>query len=137
MSQENVEILQGAFAHFVRTGEPKWDTIDPKVEVHDHDVPDAVLYHGHDGYLQWLANWTEAWSGFSMETRRWIDAGETVVLVFDIAATGRRSGLELKRRDAMVFAMRDGRCVRLDYYNDEAEALEAAGLPEQNAHADS
>jgi hypothetical protein len=39
MSQENVEIVQQALGHFQQTGEPLWDTVDPNVEVHDHDIP--------------------------------------------------------------------------------------------------
>jgi hypothetical protein len=30
MSQENVEIVQQALGHFQQTGEPLWDTVDPK-----------------------------------------------------------------------------------------------------------
>jgi ketosteroid isomerase-like protein len=128
MSQENVEVMQRAFGHFVRTGEPKWDTIDPNVEVHDHDIPDASIYRGHEGYAQWLVNWGEAWADFSMEVQRWIDAGDTVVCVFELTAKGKESGLELKRRDAMVLTIQAGLCVRLDYFNNEAEARAAAGL---------
>jgi hypothetical protein len=36
--------------------------------------------------------------------------------------------VEVKRRDAMVLTIRDGKWVRVDYYNNEAQALEAAGL---------
>jgi hypothetical protein len=43
---------------------------------------------------------------------------------------GRASGIELVRDDALVFELRSGKIARLDYYNDQAEALEAAGLSE-------
>ena len=130
MSQENVEIAQRAFEHFVRTGEPRWDTIAHDIEVYDHDIPDAGTYRGHDGYVRWLANWGEAWDDFSMKAERWIDAGDKTVLVFELTARGKGSGVEVKRRDAMVLTFRDGKTVRLDYYNNEPQALEAAGLEE-------
>jgi ketosteroid isomerase-like protein len=45
-------------------------------------------------------------------------------------ATGRDSGIALERQDAQVFKMRDGKVVRLDYYNSKQEALKAVGLEE-------
>jgi ketosteroid isomerase-like protein len=128
MSRENVELLQEAFEHFSRTGEPDWDSIDPEVEVYDHDIPDAGTYRGHEGYAAWLADWGEAWSEFSAEPERWLDGGDKVVIVLRMTARGKASGVEVRRRDAMVFTLRDGKTVRLDYYNNEAQALESAGL---------
>jgi ketosteroid isomerase-like protein len=130
MPQSNVEIARQAFEHFIRTGEPDWEQIDPEVEVYDHDIPDAGTYRGHNGYANWLADWGAAWSDFSMEAERWIDAGDKVVLVLRMTAKGKGSGVELKRRDAMVSTVRDGKTVRVDYYNNEAQALEAVGLRE-------
>jgi ketosteroid isomerase-like protein len=128
MSQENVELARRGFEHFTRTGEPQWETIDPEVEVYDHDILDAGTYRGHEGYLSWLADWGEAWDDFSMQAERWIDAGDKVVFVFQLTARGKGSGVEVKRRDAMVLSIRDGKWARVDYYNNESQALEAAGL---------
>jgi ketosteroid isomerase-like protein len=134
MSQENVEIVTRSFEHFERTGEPLFDALDPEVEVHDHDIPDAGNYRGHDGFLKWLTDWSEAWGDFSMKAERWIDAGDRVVLVFQLTARGKGSGVEVKRRDAMVWTLRDGMTIRIDYYNSEPQALEAVGLSERDAH---
>jgi ketosteroid isomerase-like protein len=46
---------------------------------------------------------------------------------WEIIAWG-RGGISLERRDASVHTLRDGKIVRLDYYGDLAEALEAVGL---------
>lgn len=72
-----------------------------------------------------------------MDQGRWLDAGDQVVFIFRMTAKGRGSGVEVKRRDGMVWTLRDGQVIRTDYYNSEAQALEAAGLSEQDAHADS
>jgi ketosteroid isomerase-like protein len=130
VSQENVDIARQAFEHYFRTGEQRWDSIDPKVEVHDHDIPDAGTYRGHEGYLRWLNDWGEAWDDFSMEPERWIDAGDRVLFIFQMTAKGKGSGVEIKRRDAMLITLRDGKWARVDYYNNEVQALEAAGLSE-------
>ena len=43
---------------------------------------------------------------------------------------GKGSGIELTREDATLAEFRDGRIVRIGYYNDQAQALAAAGLGE-------
>jgi ketosteroid isomerase-like protein len=135
VSRENVEIVQQAFQRYAETGEPQLDGLDDEVEVHDHDIPDAGVYRGHEGFTRWLSDWSEPWEGFSMEPERWIDAGDRVVFTFRMTARGKGSGIEVNRRDAMVWTMRDGITVRIDYYNSEAQALEAVGLSEQEAVA--
>jgi ketosteroid isomerase-like protein len=137
MSQENVEVVRRAFEHFVTTGEPHWESMGPDFEVVDHDLPDASVYRGHSGVLKWLADWSEPWAEFSLELQRWLDAGEHVVLIALVTAKGKGSGVDVKRRDALVYTVRGGKQVRLDYYNNEAEALEAVGLWEQDANPDS
>jgi ketosteroid isomerase-like protein len=137
MSQENVELTRQAFEHYLRTGELQWESVDPEVEVHDHDIPDAGTYRGHDGYRKWLEDWGEAWDSFSMEPERWIDAGDQVVLIFQMTARGKGSGVEVKRRDAIVWTVSDGKTVRIDYYNNEAQALEATGSSEERPEQDS
>jgi ketosteroid isomerase-like protein len=130
MSQENVEAVQEAFEHFQRTGEPLLELFDADIEVYDHDIPDAGSYHGPDGYLRWLGDWGEAWESFSLKPLRWIDAADQVVFVFELTAKGKGSGVEVNRRDAMVWTIHDGKAIRLDYYNNEPQALEAVGLSE-------
>jgi ketosteroid isomerase-like protein len=130
MSEENVEVVKRGFEHFMATGEPHWESFHREVEVHDHDTMDQGEYRGHAGVGRWLADWTAAWSEFSMEPEEFLDVGERVVMFFRMRATGVSSGLALERQDAMVFEVHDGRVVRLDYYNNRADALNAAGLAE-------
>ena len=103
MSEESLQLARRAFEHFAKTGEPQWETIDADVEVYDHDIPDAGVYRGHQGYANWLADWGEAWSEFSLDPERWIDADDSIVFIFRLTAKGRGSGIEVNRRDAMVF----------------------------------
>ena len=129
MSRENVEIARRATEHFVATGEPAWDTLHEEVEAYDHDIMDGRDYRGHEGVRRWLfEDWASAWSEFSMEPEEFIDADDHVVVVFHVKATGRGSGVALERQDAMVLKMREGRTVRIDYYNSKQQALKAVGL---------
>ena len=128
MSQENVEIVAAALANFVATGEPSWDRFHPDIVVHDHDLMDAGEYRGHAGFRAWLENWESAWSEYSMEPEELLDAGERVVVAFKMTAKGRGSGVEVERQDALVYDVRDGMFVRIDYYGSRQQALEAVGL---------
>jgi ketosteroid isomerase-like protein len=130
MSQENVELVQTLFEQFIASGEPSWESLHEEIEAHDHDVVDAGGYRGHTGFARWLENWDVAWSEFSMTPEEFVDAGDRVVSVFRMQATGRGSGVHVERQDAMVWELRDGKVVRLDYYNTREQALKAAGLAE-------
>jgi uncharacterized protein len=130
MSQENVEIVREAHRRFSETGQPIWDRIDSNTEVFDHDIIDAGTYRGPEGVARWLADFAESWDSYAMELERLIDAGERVVSLFRIRAVGAGSGVPVERGDAMVWTFRDGKLLRLDYFNDQSQALEAVGLSE-------
>ncbi len=59
-----------------------------------------------------------------------IDAGEHVVSIYTYGARGRRSGLPVEERFASVWTIRDDKVVRVQWFTQPAEALEAAGLSE-------
>ena len=128
VSEENVEIVRRGLEHFLATGEPDWDTTDEQVEIHDHDIPDRGEYLGAAGVRRWLEDWGAAWAEWSIEPEQLIDAGDSVVVFIRMKTTGRGSGLEVDRADAQVYKLREGRIVRLEYFNDRAEALKAVGL---------
>jgi ketosteroid isomerase-like protein len=128
MSEANVEIVRRGTEQFMATGEPPWEIIDEGVEVYDHDTPDQGDYRGHAGYARWLEDWGAAWAEWSIEPEEFIDAADSVVVFFRMRTKGRGSGVEVERQDAIVFKLRNGRIVRVDYYNDRRQALEAAGL---------
>jgi len=128
MSQENVEIVQRGLERYFATGELPWDLFDQGVEVEDHDTIDQGTYQGHAGLRRWLEDWGAAWAEWSIEPEQLIDAGDSVVVFIRMKTTGRGSGLEVDRADAQVYKLREGRIVRLEYFNDRAEALKAVGL---------
>ena len=130
MSHENVEIVKRGFEHYIETGETPWELFDEDVEIYDHDTPDQGTYRGHAGYARWLEDWGAAWADWSMEVEEYIDAGDSVVTFFLMRTTGRGSGIEVTRRDALVYRLRDGSIVQGDYYNDRSLALKAVGLEE-------
>jgi ketosteroid isomerase-like protein len=127
MSAENVELVRRRFGAAL---EDDWETaleaVDPNIEIHDFDIPDAGVYHGYEGLRAWVERWSEGWESWRMEDPEFRDGGESVVALFRIVAKGAHSGLELERDDAIVYRLRAGKIVRIEYYNDQDEALRRA-----------
>jgi len=131
MSHESVELFRRGIEHFMRTGEPLWETLDEQIEIHDHDILDAREYRGHAGWTSWFEDWEAAFAESTVEPDEFIDVDDDhVIVVFRLHATGRGSGVKVERQDAMLVTMRDGKAVRIDYFNSKQQALKAVGLEE-------
>jgi uncharacterized protein len=130
MSQDNVELVRDLLEPFLATGEIVLGATAEDVVVYDHDIMDGQEYRGHEGVRRWVADWSSAWSSFTMVPEEYIDAGDCVVVLVRMRATGARSGVELDRQDGIVYRLRDGQAVQLDYYNNRRDALASAGLAE-------
>lgn len=66
--------------------------------------------------------------GVSLEPLRFVEDGDSVVVLLHSRGRGKGSGLEMARDAAMVWTVRGGRLRSASFYIDQAEALEAAGL---------
>jgi len=131
MSRENVEIVRRSYDAYVRGNlGSALAAFDPDVVACDHDIPDSGEYSGLDGLFRWQADWESGWESWRWDPEEFIEAGEGVVAVLRVYARGRQSGVDVERVDGAVWTLRDGKCIRLDYYGRRAEALEAAGLRE-------
>jgi ketosteroid isomerase-like protein len=126
MSHQNVEILRCSYDAYVRGDlESALAPIDPDIEICDHDIPDSGEYRGLEGLFRWQADWESSWESWRWEPEEFIDVGDRVVAVLRVYAKG--SGVDVERLDGALWTLRDGKCVRLDYYGSKAEALEAVG----------
>jgi ketosteroid isomerase-like protein len=129
MAADSVDVVERALGRFLETGEPHWALLDEQLATRDHDLLDAGEYRGHDGHRRWLADWSVAWSDFEVaRVVEVVGAGDDVVVVFEVKATGRTSGASVEREDAMVCRVQDGRIACIDYYNNRAQALAQVGL---------
>ena len=129
MSQENVDVMRRIVE---ATGRQDYRAVladlDPEVEIDDTDIPEST---GTDSFLEWLARWDQVWESWHIEDLEVRAAGDDeAIALFKMVVTGKGSGVELTRLDALVASFRGGRAVKLGYYNDQTRALEAAGLRE-------
>jgi ketosteroid isomerase-like protein len=101
----------------------------PEVEVVDMDIPDAGSYRGPEGYLRWLAQWSDSFAAWSLNGLEYQESPDgRIVVLFDLRATGKGSGAEVQRGDAMVCTVRDEKIAKVVYYNDQARARAEAGM---------
>ncbi len=151
MSQENVEkvrafaeadVLARASGEFdpeaaIARQDELWD---PEIELDPSGFPVLDLtgvFRGADAARNWWREWYAAWDTLRFEYEL-VKAGDQVVMLLDLQLRGRSSGIEFPpAKGAWVLTFRDGLIVRMKLYMSQPEALEAVGLSEQDAHADS
>jgi ketosteroid isomerase-like protein len=138
MSRENVEIARASIEAYNRMD---WDgalkDASPDFEC---DLSRAVGPQ-HDVYRldqmrRFWSEFAESWESVRIEPHEFIEAGEHVVVPLTMHTRG-RDGIEVQARITWTWTILDGDLVRLCMYQDRQEAIEAVGLTEQDAHADS
>jgi ketosteroid isomerase-like protein len=139
MSQENVELARKAFEAWNRGDVDAFlQTFDPNVEVY---LPEGGLNvgvrRGHEEVRRLMEGFLEVWRDLRMEPERFFEVRDQIVVFVHVRGTGKGSGLVVETRPAHLATVRAGKLVRLVIYPERAAALEAAGLSEQDAHADS
>ena len=132
MSRENVEVVQRHLEAWNRRDKAAYvASFRPDAEI---DWSRArALYRGvYRGREQQIAFWDEFWLTFEdsqLEIHNLTEAGSEVV-VWNTAHMWGRDGIEVTARSALVFTVENGGISRLRLFQEEAEALKAAGLSE-------
>ena len=130
MSAENVDIIRRGYEEFIATGEPTEDIMAPEF-VWDMSTfgawPERQTYEGIEGMREFLATWVGAWDDFHIDLEELTDLGDHVLARLRKRGRGKGSGVEVERELFQLFTFRDDRIARLRMYEDEKEALEAAG----------
>jgi ketosteroid isomerase-like protein len=138
MSEENVEIVRAMF-EANSAGD-----MEAFRELHDPDVimrapkgwPEPGPSVGREAVMRQFEQLRETFDVISVEPiSEFIDAGDRVVV--RAAYHGEGHGPEMNVEMTQVITVREGRILYREAFWDHAEALEAMGLSEQDAHADS
>jgi ketosteroid isomerase-like protein len=135
MSQENVERVKAGFAAHNR------GDLDALVEFYDPEVVFETLllgtHHGNEAIRLIYEENQKTMSGYDVIPVELIDAGDKVVAVAQTVGAGTVSRIAVDDRFAFVFTFKGERCVREQAFRNKEEAIEAVGLSEQDAPADS
>ena len=139
MSQENVEAVRRIFEAWA-SGD--WSIGNDYLDEHavcvvSSDFPAFGAYFGLDGIRAYWRDFLAQWERVTFEAERLQAVGDTVLARVVQHAKGRASGIEGDLSYFVLFTFRGGKIVRMESIMGEGEALEAVGLSEQDAHADS
>jgi ketosteroid isomerase-like protein len=133
MSLENIEIVRRAFAVMTIPGDPETmiAASGPAFEMHLTGVTgEPVYYAGASGIREFFRDVAQSWESFRFEATDLRDLGDWVLVLGDVRARGRVSGVEVNDRWGWIVALREGRAASLRGFLDQREALEAVGLRE-------
>ncbi|MGH2922465.1 MAG: FAD-dependent oxidoreductase, partial [Solirubrobacterales bacterium] len=84
---------------------------------------------GPEGWLAAMVSADEAFESMEHEVHERIEAGDRVLCLLTFRALTRGAGIPYEVPEQHLWSFRDGRIARLQWFHDEAEAREAAGLP--------
>jgi ketosteroid isomerase-like protein len=100
--------------------------------------PGQTTFRGLDEFLKFRASWMEPYDDWSYEAKEILDAGASrVVVTFHQRGRPRDSDSWVEMDYSIVYTVEGGLIRRAKVYATPEEALEAVGLSEQDAHADS
>ena len=107
------------------------DLLHGQIEIHDFDLPDAGVYHGHEGVARWLADWSAPWDDWSGNAHDFLDLGTQVVTLNHLRA--RAGGLAVDREDSQLYTLRNAKIAKLEYFGEAESAIERANDPQRAA----
>jgi len=137
MSVENVEVVREAMSLMNVAGRDREaarrlvDLFDPEVRIDmSRRVFNPDIYEGHEGLRRLGGEVRDVWEEFRIEPERFVDAGDTVVVVEKRYGRGRGSGIDVEQRSAVIWTLRDGKIIAMETDVDPQEALTAVGAGE-------
>ena len=137
MSQENVEIVRRIYEAWAQGDfRARIGDLDQHVVlVIRSDFPEFGVFLGLDGVRDYMRRFLEQWEQLTIQATDLRAVGDTV-LARIVQPARAEQGDRGDNRYFQLFTFRGQKIVRMESIMDEAEALEAVGLSEQDAHAD-
>ena len=131
MSEENVNTLRWILQQLFGTGRIRPELLADDAEwVNPHDAIEPGTRRGADCFNEAITTVFDTWDDVRFDAERVIDNGDDVVALGRIHARVHTAGMEVGSPHGQVWTFRDGRVIRMRWFNTHREALEAAGLRE-------
>ena len=131
MSQENVNRLRWLLQQLFGGRGIRRDLLADDAEwVNPHDAIERGTRRGADSFNAAIKTVFDTWDDVRFDTARVIDNGDEVVAVGVLRGRIDAAGMEVESPHGQIWTFRDGRVVRMRWFNTHRETLEAAGLSE-------
>ena len=96
------------------------------------------VFRGQQRFRDFFDALDEVFDDIRLEVGEITDVDEDrLIAVLRTSGRGKGSGVNVEQRNWTVWTFVDSKIARIDSYMNRTEALEAVGLSEQDAHADS
>ena len=135
MSLENVEATRAFIdAYNRRDFDAAVEAFDPEIDWVLPARQSSDSRRGPDEVIRFFEEIDETFEELRLVPQEFVDAGDRVATRLRHRGRGRQSGLEIDEElYHQVATFRDGRIVRMEYFAEWSEALEAAGLRESGS----
>ena len=138
MSQENVNLSRRAIDAFNRRDLDAFLSLaDDEIEIVSRIGAIEGGLYGHEGARRWWQNWLDVWPDYQIEILDVRDLEDVTLTSLRALAHGAGSQAPFEDTAWQLSRWRSGKCVFWQAFTSREDALEAAGLSEQDAHADS
>jgi ketosteroid isomerase-like protein len=142
MTQENVELVRRAFSS-VNRGDVR-SALEAAADDFEMDWSNSIgpvngVYRGRGQVTEAWESFLEAWDALRWDMQEVVDLDDAdqVLVVNRVRMRGRTSHADVEATGAQLWTIHKGKLRSLKLYQSKADALEAVGLSEQDAHADS
>jgi ketosteroid isomerase-like protein len=131
-SATNLDLVRSIFAAWERGDFGSVEWADPEIDFVIADGPAPGSWNGLAGMVKGWRDFLSAWEGWRGEAEGYRDLdGERVLVLILGSGRGKTSGLDaeqIRARGVNLFAIRDGKVVRLVVYLNRERALADLGL---------
>jgi len=140
MSQQNVEIVRKGMEAWNQHDADLWlsyAALDVEWAPAGPAAVERTVYRGHDEVASGFAAIWETWDVFHCEEGQIRDLGDSVLWLGRVKMRGSASHIDLDQEFAVHIRLQDGQVISVRSFLAWQEAVEAVGLSEQDAHAES
>jgi ketosteroid isomerase-like protein len=131
MSEENVNSLRWILQQLFGGRRIRPELLADDAEwVNPHDAIEPGIRRGADCFNEAISTVFTTWDDVRFDTERVIDSGDDVVALGQLWGRVDGAGMEIDSPHGQIWTFRDGRVVRMRWFNSHRETLEAAGLRE-------
>lgn len=133
MSQENAELVRRFYEAWARDDFPgPLELMDPDIEyVNPAEAVEPGTRRGMPAFAEAVEKLLQSWEFWRAEIEELTVVGDEVAVVLRYRARGRGSGIDIEGRESALWTLRNGKVVRYEWFKGPEEALDAAGLSQE------
>jgi ketosteroid isomerase-like protein len=131
VSSGNVEIVRHSVEAFLAGDiEVALRYLDPQVEWHGTigGLDEGRTHRGHEEVVASFAENLDNWEQLTLEAEDYIDAGDSVLVLWHEIAKSRHSEVEMETRTGVVYRLDGGKIVEVQGYMDREAAFASLGM---------